>query len=1096
MPLTNHLDLLEAVDAGVLLIDATTNVILHANPKALELLGKSVDSVVGRQCHGLECLCAPGQALPLDLSAALPPQERTLQSEGGRQLPVLITAHPLLMARGPVSVLTITDLSPLKQAERKYQSFFQNAVEGVFQSTPDGRFIAVNPALAEILGYESPEELISELTDLRSQLYIDPQDRDHLLTELRERGRVTGFETRFRRKDGGVRWINTAARQVRDESGEVLYIEGLNIDITERKNAEAAVRMIEQSLGESEERFRRTFDQSPIGAALLDLDWKFLRVNEAFCLITGYDEQELLGTNIIRLTHPEDVEAAQARSAKLRTGEIDNYELEKRYIHKEGYVIWVHLSAALVRDSQGKPLYYLPMVQDITERKASEEALARTEARLKTLLTSSPAVIYSRRPLGNLQPTFISDNIEDLTGFTPDDFLSDPNFWHSRMDPDDVPALETELRMQMALGQGTREYRFTNAQGLTRWIRDQFRLVLDPFGRPQEIVGYLTDVTARRLIKEALESSEARYRAIVEDQTELVWRFRPDGAVTFANAAVARYFGKPKDELLGAHLKTSMPTEERVRVEAHLTALTPEAPTGAIEYRLVMADGEERWLQRHDHALFDQQGRLVEFQSVGRDITERILSERALKTVMDEKERLRLNLEAVFRSIPDAIIVVNTEMEVIQTNRALNEICCIGGETTHGMHLHLVAGHCQRGCFEVISTTLKTREPVLEYRVECKGHRPGQTVVINSSPLLDPNNNFVGAVLVIRDITRLADLEKRLTDLHGHRGLIGKSKLMRSIYSVLDQLSEVESTVLVTGESGTGKELVAEALHYGGPRAKGPLIKVNCSALSESLLESELFGHVRGAFTGAIRDKMGRFEAAEGGTIFLDEIGDISPRIQLNLLRVLERKEYERVGDSRTRRANVRVIAATNVNMQEKIRQGLFREDLYYRLKVMVIHLPPLRERTEDIPLLCEHFLGLFRNSFGKHISKPSEEVMRIFMTHPWPGNVRELRYALEHACILCPGGEILPSHLPRELTAPPGNHFAQPLPSAGVELPGGQATQPYPAAPFARPQRGISREDIESALTRAGGNRAKAARLLGVDRRTLYRNMDKHGIV
>ncbi|KAF0234207.1 MAG: fis family transcriptional, partial [Desulfovibrionaceae bacterium] len=367
---------------------------------------------------------------------------------------------------------------------------------------------------------------------------------------------------------------------------------------------------------------------------------------------------------------------------------------------------------------------------------------------------------------------------------------------------------------------------------------------------------------------------------------------------------------------------------------------------------------------------------------------------------------------------------------------------------------------------------------------ECKGNRPGQTVVINSSPLLDPENNFVGAVLVIRDITRLADLEKRLTDLHGHRGLIGKSKVMRSIYAVLDQLSEVESTVLVTGESGTGKELVAEALHYGGPRAKGPLIKVNCSALSESLLESELFGHVRGAFTGAIRDKVGRFEAAEGGTIFLDEIGDISPRIQLNLLRVLERKEYERVGDSKTRRANVRVIAATNADMQDKIRQGLFREDLYYRLKVMVIHLPPLRERTEDIPLLCEHFLGLFRASFGKHIAKVGEEVMRIFMTYRWPGNVRELRYALEHACILCPGGEIQTMHLPHELANGPSPHESQEQPAHRALSPRGHIQQ-----------GGLTREDLLDALERSANNRAKAARLLGVDRRTLYRNMEKHGV-
>jgi len=1095
MGLTKSLDLLEAIDAGILVVDQATHVIVHANPKALELLGRSEAEIVGKHCHGLECLCVPEADQYLDLSAPMPPQERTLQAAGGQRLPVLIAAKPLMTRTGKVSILTFTDLTPLKQAERKYQSFFKNAVEGVFQSTPDGRFIAVNPALCDILGFASPDELIASLTDLREQLYVDPADRDYLIAQLAANGRITGFETRFRRKDGGMRWINTSARQVRDDNGELLYIEGLNIDITERKMAEEALLKMGLELRESEERFRRTFDQSPIGAAILSLDWTFLRANEAFCRITGYEERELLDKPIIMLSHPDDVEQAQGRSTKLRNGEIESYELDKRYIHKSGKVVWVNLSAGLVRDATGKPSYYLPMLQDITERKEAEEQLARTQARLKALLTSSPAVIYSRRPVGDLELTFVSDNVEDLTGFYPERFLGDPGFWMSRVNPEDAPAVEAELRLQLAMGQGTREYRFINAQGLTRWIRDQFRLVLDEYGRPAEIVGYLTDVTARRLIKEALESSEARYRAIVEDQTELVWRHRPDGAVTFANAATARYFGRTKEELIGSPLAANLPPEERDRLAAHLASLTPAGPVGAIEYRLVMPGGEERWLQRNDHALFDHQGQLLEYQSVGRDITERVLSERELKRVMDEKEHLRLNLEAVFRSILDAIIVVDTEMNVLQTNRALSELCCIGGEISHGKHLHLVGGHCKRACFEVLSTTLKTRQPVLEYRVECKGHRPGQTVVINSAPLLDPDNNFLGAVLVIRDITRLADLEKRLTDLHSHRGLIGKSKPMRSIYAVLDQLSEVDSTVLVTGESGTGKELVAEALHYGGPRAKGPLIKVNCSALSESLLESELFGHVRGAFTGAIRDKIGRFEAAEGGTIFLDEIGDISPRIQLNLLRVLERKEFERVGDSKTRRANVRVIAATNVDMHEKIRQGLFREDLYYRLKVMVIHLPPLRERTEDIPLLCEHFLGLSRASFGKNIARVGDEVMRLFMTYRWPGNVRELRYALEHACILCPGGEILPQHLPAELTSrDPAPAWQTPAPARAVEAaPAHPQAEGYP--PARSYHRGLTREDILDALSRTAGNRAKAARLLGVDRRTLYRNMEKYSI-
>jgi PAS domain S-box-containing protein len=1068
--------LLQAMGAGVLVLDEAVGLVLFANAKALELLELSAQELIGRPCPDLSCLGVRDASPPGVLTSPGPEVEFRLLTRSGRAVPVLASSKRIVEAGVPKLVVTVTDLTCLGRASEKYRSFFENAVEGIFQSTPSGHFIAVNPALAATLGYDSPEDLIESLTDLRNQLYVDPADRDQLFNTLRRDGRISNHEIRFYCKDGSVKWISQSAREVLAPTGELLYIEGFNVDITDRKRAEEALR-------ENEEKFRRTFDQSPIGASMVGLDSAFLRVNEAFCRITGYREDELLGMTYLEITHPDDRALNVGQTNRLLSGEIDRFEFDKRYIHKDGHVVWISLSAGLVRDSEGRPLYLLPIIQDITARKLSEEALAKTKARLDSLLTSSPAVIYSRALGGDHAITFISENIKDLMGYDPQDFSDDAGFWLSKMHPEDAGNFAAGIDAGMRQGVYAREYRMQGDGGAYRWVRDQFRLVRGPGGRPLEIVGYVTDVTDRLLIKDALQKSEARYRAIVDDQTELVCRFNPDGALTFVNEAYARYFGKTKEELLGTRVMPMVPEADWTRIKDHLLRLSPENPVETIEHRLLMPGGEVRWQQRIDRAFFDASGELVEFQSAGRDITERINTEQEMRKIFEEKEDLRLNLEAVFRSIPDAIITVDTNMRVIQTNRALVDICCIAGEICPGEELSVNAGRCKRACFEVLRTTLRTRKPVMEYRVECLGQTPGKVVVINSSPLLDREHKFAGAVLVIRDISRLADLEKRLTELHSHRGIIGKSKVMRDIYDVLGNLSEVDSTVLITGESGTGKELIADALHYGGPRAKGPLIKVNCSALSESLLESELFGHVRGAFTGAIREKVGRFEAAEGGTIFLDEIGDISPRIQLNLLRVLENKEYERVGDSKTRRANVRVLAATNVNLREKIRQGLFREDLYYRLKVMVIHLPPLRERTEDIPLLTEYFLNSFRAAFGKNITRASEEVMRVFMTHPWPGNVRELKYALEHACILCPGGEIVTAQLPPELLVPPGAFSP------------GPASRPKDLDAAERPPRGLGKEKILEALARAGDNRAKAARLLGVHRRTLYRNMEKFAI-
>jgi transcriptional regulator with PAS, ATPase and Fis domain len=282
----------------------------------------------------------------------------------------------------------------------------------------------------------------------------------------------------------------------------------------------------------------------------------------------------------------------------------------------------------------------------------------------------------------------------------------------------------------------------------------------------------------------------------------------------------------------------------------------------------------------------------------------------------------------------------------------------------------------------------------------------------------------------------------------------------------------VQTTVLVTGESGTGKELVAEALHLSGDRSHKALVKVNCSALPESLLESELFGHVKGAFTGAIRDNIGRFHRADGGTIFFDEIGDISPKVQLKLLRVLEEREFERVGSSAPNKVDVRLIAATNRNLLEKVGNGELREDLYYRLKVIEIKLPPLRDRREDIPLLVEHFRNGFNAKFKKNIEGISADVLKAFLKCPWRGNVRELEHIMEHAFVLCNRNVITFDNLPSDFVTAPETVRHSALESVEADSQG-----------------------ILEALEKTAWNKAKAARLLGIDRVTLYRKIKRYNL-
>jgi two-component system response regulator HydG len=440
--------------------------------------------------------------------------------------------------------------------------------------------------------------------------------------------------------------------------------------------------------------------------------------------------------------------------------------------------------------------------------------------------------------------------------------------------------------------------------------------------------------------------------------------------------------------------------------------------------------------------------------------------------VLRENERYRAHLDAVFRSVEDGILTVDKELTVLEMNEAAGRICGLSRDEA-GRDLASSSMHCKERFISALKETVEGRKSVRMERFECgQGAGPPKIITFSTYPLIDRQDLFHGAVLVLRDETRLASLEQNLRERSRFHNLIGISERMQTVYSLIESLADVETTVLITGESGTGKELVAEALHFMGGRRGRPLVKVNCSALSENLLESELFGHVRGAFTGAVSDRIGRFQKADGGSLFLDEIGDISPRVQASLLRVLQDKEFERVGDSKPVKVDVRVIAATNKDLLEKVKRGEFREDLYYRLKVVEVSLPPLREKREDIPCLTGHFLGQFNAQFHKAIGAVSADVEKIFLNHPWPGNVRELKHAIEHSFILCRGDTITVDHLPHHLTAS------------------------WSAGDSSRPASGnIDAQTILQALEKTAGNKARAARLLGVDRKTLYRNIEKYNI-
>ncbi|MDR3578493.1 MAG: sigma-54-dependent Fis family transcriptional regulator [Oryzomonas sp.] len=436
------------------------------------------------------------------------------------------------------------------------------------------------------------------------------------------------------------------------------------------------------------------------------------------------------------------------------------------------------------------------------------------------------------------------------------------------------------------------------------------------------------------------------------------------------------------------------------------------------------------------------------------------------KALIEENRRKQANLDAIFRCATEAIILIDNENRLIQANEAAFKSCGYAAEHINTPIQSIQTG-CTGACRQKLVSVLISGTPCHLRRLECSRDDGSKRILsFNATTVVDNDGIVSGAAAFIRDDTQLEYLEKQVSRKNEYAGIIGKDSSMQRMFSLIDALANVQTTVLINGESGTGKEMVAAALHHQGARSKRPFVKVNCSALSEHLLESELFGHVRGAFTGAIADKTGRFQKADGGTILLDEIGDISLAMQMRLLRVLQEHEFEKVGDANPIKVDVRVIAATNQDLAEKVRMGTFRQDLYYRLNVIRLVIPPLRDRKDDIPLLVEHFLNKFSQKFNRPVCTAAQEAMELLMRYSWPGNVRELEHVIEYATVFSSSTIITEKNLPQDLI---------------VSLLHNRTDE-------VRPPMVQNIMSIEAALEKAGGNKAKAARLLGLSRSTLYR--------
>jgi PAS domain S-box-containing protein len=440
--------------------------------------------------------------------------------------------------------------------------------------------------------------------------------------------------------------------------------------------------------------------------------------------------------------------------------------------------------------------------------------------------------------------------------------------------------------------------------------------------------------------------------------------------------------------------------------------------------------------------------------------------------------RLENQTEIILDSIADGVFTVDADRRITSFNKAAEEITGIKREEALGRYCWEVfrASVCEDFC--TLRDTMETGHSKVGrsiFIVNSNGERV--PVSISTALLRDKKGRVIGGVETFRDLTVVEELRKELSGKHSFQDIISKNKEMQRLFGILQQVSESDTTVLLEGESGTGKELFAKAIHSLSHRKAGPMVTINCGSLPDNLLESELFGYKAGAFTDAKKDKPGRLALAQAGTLFLDEIGDISSALQIRLLRVLQDKVYEPLGSTKSEKADVRVVAATNKNLEALVKEGKFRQDLYYRVNVVRLVLPPLRERREDIPMLTEHFIHRFNRLMGKEIQGETTEVLPILMAHDFPGNIRELENIIEYAMVVCKNDLIGVEHLPDSFRQKPtaqGDGMQQRLPVEGLSW------------------EEMERSMIYEALKKNRWSRVATAAQMGIHPTTLWRKIKR----
>jgi PAS domain S-box-containing protein len=839
---------------------------------------------------------------------------------------------------------------------------------------------------------------------------VHPEDRAQIeqrakMEAANKEGTDSHGDFRIVLPDGTIKHLHSVAHPV-TQSGEVTEVIGTVMDVTEQELLTQELRRREAYLAEAQKLSHTgSFGWKPDTGEIVWSDETY-RVFE-------YDPSvKPTIDSLVQRVHPED-RADFKEVINCASAGATDFEHSYRWLLPDGRVKHVHAIAHVLQDASGNR-EFVGAATDVTERKRAEEDLRASERKYRHLVDTTPAFIHTALPDGSLD--FLSRGWLEYGGLPQTDFLDWR--WTAAIHPEDVEGFVDKWRAALASGEAFEaESRVRRADGEYRWFLQRNVPLRDETGKIVKWYGTGIDIEERKRAEEALRSSEAY---LAEAQ-----RLSHTGSWAWNLGTDVRHWSEECYRVLGFDPRDGAPPIEELiqRIHPDDQPAFRESVKRArhnkldekVDYRIVHPGGAVRDIHSIGHPVFSPSGDLIEFTGTVIDVTER-------KRAEEELRRSEMELRQMLDLAPQHIAVYGPNRERLYANRvcldylgfSLEEWRQSHGPGKYQLAIHPVIHPDDDGRIDAVFGHAVARGSADEVELRIR-KRDGtyRWFLARFSPLRDEHGQIMRWYVAATDIEDRKQAEDRLRSENValreeidkasmFEEIVGTSPALKAVLSRISKVATSDSTVLITGETGTGKELVARAIHRRSNRASRPFVSVNCAAIPRDLIASELFGHEKGAFTGATQQRLGRFELANGGTIFLDEVGELPAETQIALLRVLQEHEFERVGGTRRIRADVRVIAATNRDLQAAIGAGSFRSDLFYRLHVFPIEIPSLRERSDDIPLLVEYFIDRYARKAGKNIKRVSKKTLELLQSYPWPGNIRELQNVIERSVILC----------------------------------------------------------------------------------------------